>query len=143
MKKVIKWLQNYWYHYKFRTIFFLFLGIVAVVTICEIATKEHFDMNVYLYTSQFISDDVEDALEETIEEYYSEIGEEKNVQVVDLSYDPLTVDGEMRMSYAAALTGELRMKNDFLYITDAYRFEELDKNETFDNVFGQNEFFDK
>lgn len=143
MNKATKWLSNYWYHYKFRTIFCLFLAVIVGVTVYEFATKEDYDMKVYLYMSEFISSDVENALETTVEEYFSENGEEKNVQVIDLSYDPYTADSESRMSYAAALAGELRMKEDFLYITDRYRFEELDGNETFNNVFEQNELFDK
>ncbi|MEE1003168.1 MAG: hypothetical protein U0L17_05450 [Acutalibacteraceae bacterium] len=143
MKKVIKWLSNYWYHYKFRTIFFAFLAIIVAVTVVEFATRESYDMKVYLYMSQFASTDVEQALEDTIEETFAKNGEEMNVQVINLSYDPYSVDGDSRMSYAAALTGELRMKDDFLYITDEYRFSELNENETFDNVFSKEEMFDK
>lgn len=143
MKKAIKWLSNFWYHYKFRTIFFSFLAIVVAVTVFEFATRERYDMKVYLYMSEFVSSDVEHALEETIEQTFSENGEEKNVQVINLSYDPYSVDGDSRMSYASALTGELRMKKDFLYITDEYRFSELNENETFNNVFSKDELFNK
>lgn len=143
MNKAIKWLSNYWYHYKFRTIFCLFLAVIVGVTIFEFATKESYDMKVYLYMSEFVSSDVERALETTVEDIYAAAGEEKNVQVINLSYDPLSADGDSRMSYAAALAGELRMKEDFIYITDKYRFEELNSNETFDNVFLKDEMFDK
>lgn len=143
MKKAIKWLSNFWYHYKFRTIFFSFLAIIVAVTVFEFATRESYDMKVYLYMSEFVSSDVERALEETVEQTFTDNGEEKNVQVINLSYDPYSADGDSRMSYASALTGELRMKKDFLYITDEYRFSELNENETFNNVFSKDELFNK
>lgn len=143
MEKAIKWLSNFWYHYKFRTIFFTFIAVLVAVCIYEGATREDYDMKVYLYMSEFVSSDVERALENTIEETFLENGEEKNVQVINLSYDAYSADSESKMSYAAALAGELRMKEDFLYITDRYRFEELDENEIFENVFEQNDMFDK
>lgn len=143
MNKFTKWISNYWYHYKFRTILCLFFAIVIGVSVFEFATKETYDLKVYLYLSEFASSDVKNSLETTIEEYYEMQGEEKNVCVVNLSYDPYNTDGEAKMSYASALVGELRMKEYFIYITDDYRFEELNNSENFKNVFEKNEEFNK
>ena len=140
---MIKWLSNFWYHYKFRTILCLFLAVVVGVSIFEIATREKYDLKVYLYLSQGISDDVECSLEETIEQIYQENGEEKNVQVINFSYDPYSNNGDSKMSYASALTGEIQMKKNFLFITDSYRFEELNENDSFINLFNKEDFFNK
>ena len=140
---MIKWLSNFWYHYKFRTILCLFLAVVVGVSIFEIATREKYDLKVYLYLSQGISDDVERSLEETIEQIYKENGEEKNVQVINFSYDPYSNNGDSKMSYASALTGEIQMKKNFLFITDSYRFEELNENDSFINLFNKEDFFNK
>ena len=140
---MIKWLSNFWYHYKFRTILCLFLAVVVGVSIFEIATREKYDLKVYLYLSQGISDDVECSLEETIEQIYKENGEEKNVQVINFSYDPYSNNGDSKMSYASALTGEIQMKKNFLFITDSYRFEELNENDSFINLFNKEDFFNK
>ena len=140
---MIKWLSNFWYHYKFRTILCLFLAVVVGVSIFEIATREKYDLTVYLYLSQGISDDVERSLEETIEQIYKENGEEKNVQVINFSYDPYSNNGDSKMSYASALTGEIQMKKNFLFITDSYRFEELNENDSFINLFNKEDFFNK
>ena len=131
MNKVVKWISNYWYHYKLRTILCLFFAVVVGVSVFEFATRESYDMKVYLYMSEFVSSEVETSLEETLEGYYSEQGLEKNIQVINLSYDPYKADGEQKMSYASALAGELRLKENFLILTDEYRFNELDKNQTF------------
>ena len=140
---MIKWLSNFWYHYKFRTILCLFLAVVVGVSIFEFATRESYDITVYLYLSQGVSDDVERALEETIEDVYKQNGEEKNVQVLNFSYDPYSNDGDSKVSYASALTGEIRMKKNFLFITDSYRFEELNDNDAFINLFNKEDYFDK
>lgn len=140
---MIKWLSNFWYHYKFRTILCLFLAVVVGVSIFEIATREKYDLTVYLYLSQGISDDVERSLEETIEQIYKENGKEKNVQVINFSYDPYSNNGDSKMSYASALTGEIQMKKNFLFITDSYRFEELNENDSFINLFNKEDFFNK
>ena len=140
---MIKWLSNFWYHYKFRTILCLFLAVVVGVSIFEIATREKYDLTVYLYLSQGVSDDVERSLEETIEQIYKENGEEKNVQVINFSYDPYSNNGDSKMSYASALTGEIQMKKNFLFITDSYRFEELNENDSFINLFNKEDFFNK
>lgn len=140
---MIKWLSNFWYHYKFRTILCLFLAVVVGVSIFEIATREKYDLKVYLYLSQGISDDVECSLEETIEQIYKENDEEKNVQVINFSYDPYSNNGDSKMSYASALTGEIQMKKNFLFITDSYRFEELNENDSFINLFNKEDFFNK
>ena len=140
---MIKWLSNFWYHYKFRTILCLFLAVVVGVSIFEIATREKYDLKVYLYLSQGISDDVERSLEETIEQIYKENGEEKNVQVINFSYDPYSNNGDSKMSYASALIGEIQMKKNFLFITDSYRFEELNENDSFINLFNKEDFFNK
>ena len=43
MKKVFKWLDNYWYHYKWTTIIALFVISLVVVGIVQMAQKEEYD----------------------------------------------------------------------------------------------------
>ena len=140
---MIKWLSNYWYHYKFRTIICAFLIVILGVTVYEFATTEKYDMKVYLYLSQSVSSEVEHSLETTVEQYYEQDGKQINVQVINFSYDPYSASGDSRVAFASALAGELTMKEHFIYITDEYRFEELDNNDVFTNVFQQNKLFNK
>ncbi|MBO5305632.1 MAG: hypothetical protein J6B12_02605 [Clostridia bacterium] len=54
--KFLSWLDNFWYHYKWRTIGALFIAFVLTVCITQCATKEKTDVVVmyagpYLYTS--------------------------------------------------------------------------------------------
>lgn len=49
MQKIRKWLENYWYHYKWTTIVVAFLLVVLGIGIFQMATKEEYDLNI-LYT---------------------------------------------------------------------------------------------
>lgn len=49
MQKIRKWLENYWYHYKWTTIVAVFLLFVLGIGIFQMATKEEYDLDV-LYT---------------------------------------------------------------------------------------------
>lgn len=49
MQKIRKWLENYWYHYKWTTIVVAFFVIVLGIGIFQMATKEEYDLDV-LYT---------------------------------------------------------------------------------------------
>lgn len=43
MSKIIKWLDNYWYHYKWRTIIIGFLLIVAILLTVQIVNRKQYD----------------------------------------------------------------------------------------------------
>lgn len=42
---VLKWLDNFWYHYKWRTIIIAFFVLVAVVVIVQIINRPKYDVN--------------------------------------------------------------------------------------------------
>lgn len=137
-------LKNFWYHYKFRTIFCIFLVIVAVVGIYSAVTKETYDITVYLYMSENVGGDVEDALKKTVEKVYSDNGVTKSVGIKNLSYDPTSGDSEGNFAKASALAGELSLKEGFIFVTDEYRLKELTENKKLENLFLKNEeLFDK
>ncbi len=137
-------LKNFWYHYKFRTIFFTFLALVVAVGVYSYATKENYDIQVFLYTSKTLPSDIAHSLEQTIEDVYEKNGEKVNVGIIDYSYDPYSKDGDAKANYASALSGEMRLKNNFVFVTDKFRFEELSENEKLENLFlADNSVFDK
>lgn len=49
MRKFAKWLENYWYHYKWHTIVVAFLVLVLGIGVFQMATKEEYDIDI-LYT---------------------------------------------------------------------------------------------
>jgi len=73
MKRFIKWLDNYWYHYKWPTIivsFFLAVGIICTV---QMLKKEDYDVYaVYSGGKYFTADEqkaIEDAFSYVIDDY--------------------------------------------------------------------------
>lgn len=53
MQKMKKWLENYWYHYKWTTIIVAFLVLVLSVGIFQMCDKEKYDIDI-LYTGPAI-----------------------------------------------------------------------------------------
>lgn len=53
MPKVKKWLENYWYHYKWTTIVAVFLILVIGIGTFQMCTKEEYDIDI-LYTGPAI-----------------------------------------------------------------------------------------
>ena len=44
MENFKKWLENYWYHYKWLTIITLFFGIALIVCLAQCSAKDEYDM---------------------------------------------------------------------------------------------------
>ena len=46
MKKLIKWLDNYWYHYKWPTVIITLLAVIIVIMVTQFAVRESYDVSV-------------------------------------------------------------------------------------------------
>ncbi|MBQ2676931.1 MAG: hypothetical protein IJF54_06000 [Clostridia bacterium] len=140
MKKFLKWMENYWYHYKFRTVFIGFLIFVVVFFAVQELKREHYDYTVVLYLSETVSPEFEEAVERTLEKYADDFdgNGEVNVQLLNFSYSPYGSNNDYRLGQASALMGELQNNTTFLFITDSYRFDELNEK----NIFEQQDFLD-
>lgn len=134
-----KW-DNYWYYNKGKTIIGLFLAIIIGVTVFEVVTNEKYDMKVYVYISEDLSDASIDAFEKTLEDYYGQ-SEKKNIEVISYSYDPYAAESESISAKASAFLAEISLRTDFLIITDDYRFEEINETQAFNNMFEKQSFF--
>jgi len=68
-KKAIKWLDNFWYHYKWPTIIAAFFIVVFAVCISQMITRESYDMYVRYVGNAVITEtqynDIENSLEKT------------------------------------------------------------------------------
>ncbi len=56
MSKVLKWLDNYWYHYKWTTIVVVFFLSVAIILGIQFATRENYDAYVMYVGDEAIPD---------------------------------------------------------------------------------------
>lgn len=45
--RFLKWLDNYWYHYKWRTIIVLFFTVLVIICVVQCSTVEKYDLTVF------------------------------------------------------------------------------------------------
>lgn len=73
MKRFIKWLDNYWYHYKWPTIIVSFFLVVGVICTVQMLQKEDYDVYaVYSGGKYFTADEqkaIENAFSYVIDDY--------------------------------------------------------------------------
>ncbi len=86
MNKFLKWLDNYWYHYKWHTIITAFFAVFLMVSIGQLVTKEKVDAYV-LYAGEgsfFVSDlySMEDAFEQVSDDFNDD--GKKTVKITDV-----------------------------------------------------------
>lgn len=67
-----KW-ENYWYYYKWHTIAGVFVLLLAVVFIHDIATKEQYDTTVMFAHSEYVEDAEIAQLKSTLEQYIPDV----------------------------------------------------------------------
>ncbi len=60
-----KW-ENYWYHYKFHTIFALFVIVLAFVGLKSCIDKENIDLHMVFLSDTYASPEAEQALEKSL-----------------------------------------------------------------------------
>ena len=132
---MIKWLENYWYHYKWHTIIGLFLAAVIAFSVWEIVTDVDYDYYVMLYTSRSETSVLEASLEKTL----SMVGDDQNgdgkvnVQVINASYSDTENNKDFLNSQSRMFMGELMSERTYLIVTDDTRFNQLE--EKFENFF--------
>ncbi|MBQ9748198.1 MAG: hypothetical protein IJV98_05385 [Clostridia bacterium] len=56
MSKLLKWLDNYWYHYKWTTIVVVFFLSLAIILGIQFATKENYDAYIMYVGDEAIPD---------------------------------------------------------------------------------------
>ncbi len=133
MRKVLKWLDNYWYHYKWVTIIVAFFVIVGSVMIVQYATRDTYD-SLVLYAGPGMPDanealEIENAFEAILPYDYDENGTKDvslnplflltDEQIEDVQY---TVDEEGKMRYVN--TSEM-MKTKEQFSTQIFAGESL------------------
>ena len=89
MKKFWKWLENYWYHYKWVTIVAVFVAVIAVIGISQMLNKEDADVRMVYFGPATVSGqqagDMEFAFEQMMKSDYDGDGT-KSVQITVLNY---------------------------------------------------------
>ena len=74
MKKALKWLENYWYHYKWVTVIVAFFAVAVIIMTAQFFTRDKYDAMI-LYTGPRIPNanqtlEIESAFEDVLSEDY-------------------------------------------------------------------------
>ena len=72
MKKILKWLENYWYHYKWITVIVAFFAVAVLIMTAQFFTRDKYDAMI-LYTGPRIPNanqtlEIESAFEDVLTE---------------------------------------------------------------------------
>lgn len=117
--KFLKWLDNFWYHNKWKTIICLFLAVVLTVCIVQLVQKEDYDACIMYVgaSTNGISKSIETQLEALMG------GEQCNINFSRLTYDP-----DNNLASEANVTAQKQLANMivmpyYIYIMDKEVYE--------------------
>ena len=85
--KIGKWIDNFWYHYKWETLIVIFVAIVLAVVIPQSVTKTEYDTSVLFTGPEFIDADENAAIESAFRQImhdYDQNGS-KELQLINLT----------------------------------------------------------
>ncbi len=138
--KVKKWLENFWYHYKWPFIIGVFFVVIAVVCFSQMATKESYDMYIRYVGDNEITREAYQDIKNSFERTKLDANGDKKTavafdQVVYISDPDNVLINEMN-ALAKDTLSALVAQSYYIYLMDtaAYEvysdygaFEELDK----------------
>ena len=87
MGKVIKWLDNYWYHYKWHTIIAAFFGIFLIFATGQMLKKDKYDVNLLYAGPAVISASYHDAIKYSVAQVMDDYNGDgkKSVSLYDMT----------------------------------------------------------
>ncbi len=122
MNKILKWLDNFWYHYKWRVIVIGFFAIVFTVCVTQCATKTDPDVSVLYVGPQVVADEMyvemENALEKRVDTDYNK-DKKISVQITDIVY---LSDEQLKEKQEAAAA-----EDDYLWYDTSSRTQSLNQ----------------
>jgi len=135
-------LENFWYYYKFHTFVALFLAAVLVFGTVQFFTRKIPDYKVIMYLNEYESVRLADAVESAFEKYAAELagGAKKIVSVSNCSFREEKEhpgDVQFEKNQRTILQGEIWEKKAFIFITDEYRYNELENSSVLKGVLDE------
>lgn len=96
MKKIIKWLDNFWYHYKWPTIMIAFFGTILVVGIVQMVGKTDPDISLIYAGPQVITEQGSQEMEKTFSQVVREDINDDGEKVVRLTEVVILSDAQLQ-----------------------------------------------
>ena len=73
MSKILKWLDNFWYHYKWVVIIVTFFLIIGIILTVQLVTRKNYDVYIMYLGDASIPDtkyqDIMDSFEKIADDY--------------------------------------------------------------------------
>ncbi len=140
-----KW-DNYWYHYKFRTIVGIALGVMAIFLIKDIFFKPKYDITItylvkgYIDLGDYASKDegdyveLENMLMEYIDDYNGDGKKNIDIRLVELPAVEHVENLQLYNAMSAKFMSEFAIGNMALYIMPPELVESMDMTDKFLNL---------
>ena len=134
-KKALRWLDNYWYHYKWPTIIAAFFITVFAICIAQMVTRESYDMYVRYVGNAVITETQYNDIQNSLEAVGGDVnGDGEKVanfaQVPYVSDDDNPYKNDINANARETMTGMI-VQPYYIYIMDKGAYEMFKK----DNVY--------
>lgn len=123
--RVIGFIENFWYHNKWKTLLTLFFAVVIIVCTTQCATRQRPDQTVFMYLSRNVSANQTAALSQAISGYFDDYNSdgEASILIDNASVDPTAAGTDAGMSASTKVLGEIGACNSIIYIVDDKKFD--------------------
>lgn len=120
MSKALKWIDNFWYHYKWTFIIVVFFLVIGIILTFQLITKEAYDAYIMYVGDMTIPDttyqDIVDSLERVVEDY-DENGEiNVNFQRLGFISDPENELAGTVNASATSYLASMTVQPQYLYL---------------------------
>lgn len=148
--RIKKFIDDYWYYYKWYVIGGLFLLFALIVAITGTVTQEKYDTSVIWAMRGYVEQPYLDAMEEELEKYCDDLdgNGEVNVRVILITYtsDGGMLNGDVELSMQQKLVTQLSVGEVYMVIADEISYEgymtKLGAFEDLDDDYPENEKID-
>lgn len=120
----IKWLDNFWYHHKWKVIIVVFFLIVAIVGIVQMTNKEDYDIEVTVATHTIYYTENVDALESALTGLMPEDINGDGKRNVQLNLYKIYSEEELKAANEAETDEN---GNPIIYADEAYNKEQINQ----------------
>lgn len=133
-----KWLENYWYHYKWRTIIALFLLLIVIFCVVSAIDTKKYDGYIMIVGNKYLTKSILLDMEESFDKVTKDIGESNVINFSQMYYDPLNNENFQANKMARETLATMAIQTYYIYIMsiDVYEiYKDTGVFERLENVF--------
>ena len=137
--RIKKFIDNYWYYYKWYVIGGAFLLFSLIIVLTQSLTREKYDVSVIWAMHGYVEQPYLDAMEEEFEKYVDDIDSngEVNVRIILITYtsDGGMLNSDIELSMQQKLVTQLSAGDVYIVVADGVSYEGyMTKLNAFENL---------